>query len=433
MKNLVLLLVLITALNSVAQKVLTFEEAVEWAMKNNFNLKVAQNEALMAKTNNTWGNAGMLPNFSLNGSGNLSWNSTHQTYSDGTELDNNSLHTQTLSAGPELNWTLFESGRIRITKSKLAELEALGGIQLKDQVMQTLYDVTEAYYVVVKQNQQLRSLQETINYNKERVKITETAYQTGLKPKTDWLQAKIDLNVNMENSITQQTSIDASKRELNLLLGTDQGLDYQVADSIPLANSLEEKQWFQLVDSVNTTIQYYQKQVQVAQLALKETNRSRLPSFSMSAGYGFSLTGNSSGSLLTNQNRGPKVGAFLSVPIYQAGDNQRKIQLAKIGLQTATDQLSFAKLSVQTALQQTLSQYIQQKQLWGIEKENHLLAKENLEICLQRLKLGQSTSLEVHQTQEDFEQSATRLIQFEYNLKLAETKLKQLTAALYLY
>ena len=316
MKNLVLLLVLITALNSVAQKVLTFEEAVEWAMKNNFNLKVAQNEALMAKTNNTWGNAGMLPNFSLNGSGNLSWNSTHQTYSDGTELDNNSLHTQTLSAGPELNWTLFESGRIRITKSKLAELEALGGIQLKDQVMQTLYDVTEAYYLVVKQNQQLRSLQETINYNKERVKITETAYQTGLKPKTDWLQAKIDLNVNIENSITQQTSIDASKRELNLLLGTDQGLDYQVADSIPLANSLEEKQWFQLVDSVNTTIQYYQKQVQVAQLALKETNRSRLPSFSMSAGYGFSLTGNSSGSLLTNQNRGPKVGAFLSVPIY---------------------------------------------------------------------------------------------------------------------
>lgn len=65
-----------------------------------------------------------------------------------------------------------------------------------------------------------------------------------------------------------------------------------------------------------------------------------------------------------------------------------------------------------------------------IEKENNELNKEYIEICLQRLRLGQSTSLELHQAQDSYVQSSTRLINFEYNMKMAEIKLKQLIATL---
>ena len=88
------------------------------------------------------------------------------------------------------------------------------------------------------------------------------------------------------------------------------------------------------------------------------------------------------------------------------------------------------KLSVTTQLQNALTQFENQQQLLAIEKENELLAKENIEIAIQRLRLGQANSLEVRQAQESYVYAYTRRISFEYNLKIAETRLKQLVSAL---
>jgi len=66
----------------------------------------------------------------------------------------------------------------------------------------------------------------------------------------------------------------------------------------------------------------------------------------------------------------------------------------------------------------------------AIEKENNQLTKENLEISIQRLKQGETTTLEVHQAQDDYMQSCTRLVNFKYNLKVAELKLRQLLSTL---
>ena len=53
-----------------------------------------------------------------------------------------------------------------------------------------------------------------------------------------------------------------------------------------------------------------------------------------------------------------------------------------------------------------------------------------MDICLARLRQGQTTSLEVHQAQDYFVQSQTRRINLEYSVKIAGTRLKQLMAVL---
>ncbi len=81
-------------------------------------------------------------------------------------------------------------------------------------------------------------------------------------------------------------------------------------------------------------------------------------------------------------------------------------------------------------MQNAYSDFESQQELLKIERKNNLLSKENLEISMQRLRLGQTTSLEVHQAQENYAQSSLRLINFEYNLKMAETKLRQMISDL---
>ncbi|HJV78104.1 MAG TPA: TolC family protein [Paludibacter sp.] len=413
-----------------AQKQLTIEEAINIALKNNFDILVAGNDASIAKTNNTAGNAGMLPTVAVTGSGNYSVNNVTQKLSDGTKNNYPSLSTTALSAGAQLSWNLFDGGKMFVTKSKLNEIQALGEIQFKEKVMQTLFNVIAAYYDVVRQKQQLASINEALNYNRNRVTIAQAGFNAGSMLKSDLLQSKIDLNVNTENAINQQFMIDAALKTLNQLLGKNADEIVQISDSIPLGYSPDKADLLQKINSSNTSILNFQKQIDIARLALKESRSAYLPTLNFKGGYYVSHTANSNGSTLSNNSNGPQVGGTLVIPIYSAGETKRKETTAKIQAQSAEYDLQNIKLQVNTELINTLTEFENQQKLLKIETENNELAKENILISIERLKHGQATSLEVHLAQEDYVQSNTRLINFRYNLKIAETKLKQLVSNL---
>ena len=413
-----------------AQKSITLDDAIRIALKNNFDILVAGNDAKIDKVNNTAGNAGMLPTVDITGSGSYGISDTKQKTYPSTVTNYPSLSSSTLSAGAQLNWNVYDGGKMFVTKSKLNEIQALGEIQYKDKVMQTLYNVIAAYYDVVRQKQQLSSINVALNYNKDRVTIAQAGFNAGSLVKTDLLQAKIDLNVNTETAIDQQYIIDVSLKTLNQLLGKTEDVSFDISDTIPLGYSPDKADLLKKIDQSNTSILSYQKQIEIAQLALKENKSLYLPTFSVRAGYYASQTVNSAGSTLNSSSVGPQVGGSLVIPLFSAGETKRKVTTAKIETESAEYNLQNVKLQVKTLLINTLTEFENQQKLLKIESENNLLAKENIQISLERLKLGQTTSLEVHLAQEDYVQSSTRLINFRYNLKMAETKLKQLASNL---
>ena len=427
---LIIILIIIFPLIAFSQNVLTVDDAVSLALKNNYDILVAQNNVSIDEINNTPGNAGMLPNIAITGSNSYyPGSNTNQKFLDGTTSSSNSK-SNSLIANAGLTWTLFDGGKMFVTKRKLSEIQELGEIEFKDRVMQTVYYVILAYYDVVRQKQQLASINEVITYNLDRVKISQTAYNAGLSPKTNLLQAKIDLNVYQENAINQQSVIIAAKRTLNQFLGRGADVPFEVLDSIPLNYKPDNKELFLKLDSSNTGILASQKEVNVSKLSVKEMNALLLPKLNFNAGYGLSQSNYSSGTTLMNRSFGPQIGGSISVPIFQAGNINRQIKTAKLQLQSAEYNLESLKLQTNQQLQNALTQFENQKQLLTIEKDNAVLAKENLEITIQRLRLGQTTSLEVSLAEGSFVESLTRLIKFEYNLKVAETKLKQLIAGL---
>ena len=413
-----------------AQEKLSLENAVNLALKNNFDISVANNSSTISKVNNTSGNAGMLPTVALIGSGNYSLNNRYQKNTDGTSVNSNSVSSTSVTAGAELTWTIFNGGKMFVTKSKLNEIQALGEIQYRDKVLQTLFDVIGAYYDVVRQNQQLKSINEALSYNKERVKISQAGYNAGSLIKTDLLQAKIDLNVALESQINQQFIIVQARKTLNQLLCIPKDSDLLVTDSIQLNYSPDRSDLIQRLNASNTSILSFQKQIDIANLSVKEFKSGYLPIVDFNAGYYFSQSTNTNASVTQSRAVGPQVGGTLVIPLFSAGENKRKIAVARLESENATLDLQNIKLQVNILLENTMTDFENQQRLLEIETENNELALENIKISLERLRLGQSTSLEVHIAQEDYVQSNTRLINFRYNLKLSETKLKQLVSGL---
>jgi outer membrane protein TolC len=414
-----------------SQKVLTSEDAISIALKYNYDILVARNSATTDSVNNTPGNAGMLPDITISSTESYSMaTKLHQKFPDGSTVSSSNTQSNSLNANIGLSWTLFDGGKMFVTKRKLSEIQELGEIQFRDRVLQTVYDVILAYYDVVRQKQELASINEVITYNLDRVKISQTSFDAGLSPKTNLLQAKIDLNVYQENAINQQSIILAAKRSLNQLLGRNTDVQFEVLDSIPISESLDNRVLSQKIDSSNTSILAYQKQIDVDKLSIKEMNSMLLPKIFFNTGYGLFQSNSPDGNPLVTRTIGPSVGGTVSIPIYQGGNAIRQIKVAKIQLQS--DQYNFEniRLKVNQQLQNALTQFENQLNLLKIEKDNAILAKENLEISIQRLRYGQTTSLEVSLAENSFVDSLTRLINFEYNLKVAETKLKQLLARL---
>ena len=428
MKKLLLFLFILLGVAAQAQQLLTIDDAVAKALKNNFNIQMARSDADIAKLNNTLGNAGMLPTVSANGSGTYQQNDVTLKTATAGETHTPNVSTKNFGANVELTWKLFDGGKMFVTKSKLNEIEALGEIQFREQMMQSIYNVVAAYYDVVRQQQQLKAIEEAINYNRERVKIAQLAFTSGAAAKTDLLQAKIDLNVFTENVVNQQAAILAAKRTLNVLLGESREMDFAVSEDIPLTYQPDKATLYGKLMTANPSLLAINKQKEIAQLSVKENERAYLPQLNFRTGYYLSNTDNSAGQTLLNKIYGPQIGGSLSIPLFTGGETRRKVNVARMELKATDFELENAKIALGTELQNALTAFENQKQLVELETENSLLTKENLDISLSRLRLGQTTSLEVHLAQESFVQSATRLTNFKYNLKVAEAKLKQLLA-----
>jgi outer membrane protein len=409
---------------------LAVDDAMSIALKNNYGILFSRASADIDKANNTAGNAGMLPGIEISGSDNYSINNVSQDLSTGVNISSNNAISNSFNAGIVLNWTLFDGGKMFVTKKKLDEIESLGEIQFKDKVMQTLFNVVIAYYNVVKQKQQLASYNEVINYNEERVKILQASFNAGLSPKTDLLQARVDLNVNLELAIQQETLIVSVKRILNQLMGREADTPFELEDSIPVNYKPDKKELSSQLFIRNPQVLSSTKAVEIASLSVKEVNSLRFPEINLSAGYNFLNSNNSAGNITANRTYGPVIGGSITIPIYLSGNINRQARIAKLQLQSSGYTLESDKLEVNTQMLNALTEFENQQKMLSIEKETAIIAKENLDISMHRLRLGQTTSLEVRQAQESYEASHTRLINFEYVTKVAETKLKQLTGSL---
>lgn len=411
-----------------AQETLTVEQAVEIALKNNYDIQLAKNEAEIADRNNTVGNAGMLPRITGTLGDNFTLNNLNQKFSNGNEINTNGVTGNNLSAGVALNWTLFDGLKMFATKSKLKRLEEIGELNFKDEVQTVVANVMLAYYDVVRAGQQLKAIDEAIKISEERVKLADAKFQVGTSGKTDWLQAKVDLNAQKSAALTQRKTIEQRKGDLNNLLARNIETDFSVTDSIPL--TLAEQLTAEDLDNKNFQLQAAMKNVEVAKYSKKEIFSQFLPLLNANLGYNYNRSNNSAGFFLVNQTNGMNAGFTLSIPLFNGLNTLRQNKIAAIQITSSQFNLEKARFQTKLNFYKALKDFQNAQQLLKLEEENIQLANENNNIATERFRLSQSTSIEFREAQKSYIDALTRLVNARYMAKAAETELKRLRGEL---
>jgi len=205
-----------------SQEMMGLQECLRLGLENNYELQITRNEALISDNNVTPGNAGFLPEVTLN-SGYTFRNSNSDQFPAGEEetVQIRNANTGTTDAGVNLNWTLFEGFRVQTNYKQLKELQAVGELNARLAVENFIADLTAEYYNYVQQQIRLGNLQYAVALSRERLRIVESRYQVGSLSRLDLQQARVDFNADSSLLIQQYEILHTSRIRLNEMMGGD--------------------------------------------------------------------------------------------------------------------------------------------------------------------------------------------------------------------
>jgi outer membrane protein TolC len=320
-----------------------------------------------------------------------------------------------------------------VLRDKAEQLLEFGELEIKNQIVNTVAAVINNYYNIVRQKQQLRSIEEQMSIDSERVRLAQYRLDVGVGIKPDLLQSKIDLNAQKAAQLQQQALIEQLKEQLNQAMAVPQFTIYDVVDTITINTGISLGEVMNAAEK-NPSMLMAKKNIDIAGLTLKQTKADLYPTISFNSAYNFSRTTNqaviNNFSTLFNQVRGLNYGFTATIPILNNFNTRRLIKQAKwgVGYQNIVyeNQKSITDLSVINAFQN----YEQQKKALALEEENILLARENLDIVFQTYKLGAATLLQLKLAQNSLADAENRLIEARFNAKVSETELMRLSGQL---
>jgi outer membrane protein len=413
-----------------AQELLTPEEAIATALQNNYEIRLSRNDSIISAIDYSYANAAFLPRLNGNGGVILNNNNQKQKLADGSDRKANGIKSTNLNASIALNWVLFDGFKMFATRDKLKEYLLLGDLIIKNQIIDIVAQVIDTYYNIVRQKQQLKAVEEQMTLNRERLKLAEIKLEVGLGIKPDVLQAKLDLNAQIATQLNQQTLIAQLKIALNRLMAVDKGVDYEVLDSIPIDTTLTLDRIKTNIADSSPALLLTRKNIDIADLTLRERRAERLPTVSFNSAYNFSQTNNNtvinSFSPLYNLNKGFNYGLTATIPIFNNFTARRNIRVAQADIDFRRLTLESQLSQINTNIENTFRTYQLQRQELSLEETNIGLAKENVFIAYERYKQGVTTFIELREAQKSLEDAYNRLIAARYDTKVAETELLRL-------
>ncbi len=413
-----------------AQEKLTLVDAISIALKNNYDIKLLNNEEIIAKNNTNLGNAGILPvavgTFSTGGSR----QNTVQTQSTGTQRITDGARSNNMAYGVGLDWTIFDGFRMFANYDRLKALEQQGQLNSKTQILTTISDVVAAYYNLSKQQQLVVAADSAIDISNLRLRIANNKLEIGRGSKLDVLSAKVDYNTDTSNYLQQKNLLGTYMVTLNQLMARDVNIKFTVDSNLNIDNNLNYTELNTQALQLNPSLQNAFISKKIAELNLKQVKAGRYPQVSLNTGYEFNRSTTPTGFNTNFRANGLTYGLTASINIFNGFLQRQNERNAKIGINSADLTLEKVKLDITAQLAAAYQNYSTFLELVKLERGNIEIANQNLDITLEKYRLGSIAPLELREAQRNAIDATSRYVEIQYQAKLAEITLKELSGTL---
>jgi len=414
---------------SIAQQTFSLNNCIAVALENNYSVKIIKNRQVIASNNFTKAYAGMLPTVDLSSQYLGSLYNINQNYSDGSSQLSKAVYNSTVFTGLKAGWTVFDGFKAKTRYLQLEELKSIAELNTRISIENIIADLSSEYYFYVQQLQLLRNIKYSVDLSKERLRIEQEHFLLGSGSKLRLLQAQVNLNADSSRLERQYELLKTSQvRIAKLMALEDLNINFLPTDTVININSnLQYEELFNDVETNNSIILTAIKNKLLSQHELKIIKARQYPYFVVSAGYGYTYNTYQSGILNSNQSLGPNYGLSFGINLFD-GNNRRREQVnAKIEIENAEYNYELIKQDNTAKLITLYNAYSNNLNLLQLEMQNLEAARENIEIAFERYRLGALSGFELREIQKNLLEAEERLLQVQYQAKIAEISLLQLS------
>ncbi len=402
------------------------------ALESNYGLKIAENNEEIGKQAYDASLSGFLPKIDASGT-------TVNTKSDirqqiatngGQTIDRKGANSTNVVGNIGLTYTIFDGLKMFATRERTRLLNESAEISLRQEVLNTVEQVTLAYSELVRLRQQLKALEEIMKISEDRIKVAEAKLNVGLAPKTELLQSKVDYNAQRSEYQRQKALVPAAQLQLKATMGLPEMADVEVQEQLINDYTPSQSSIRGALQQGNQTVLLAKNAMLVNEQLVREYRADLLPRLDFNTNYNYTKSTSEAGIILSNRNRGFNYGFSVNIPLFRGFAATKGLKIARLTAVNANLEYEnvLNQLSVETL--RAYSTYQVDRELLKMEEENVLLAKENLDISMERFRQSQTSILELRQAQESLQQAQSRLITIRYDTKAAELRLRNLTGDL---
>ena len=422
-------IVIFIALNAQAQdELLSKQIAVDIALENNYDIKIAEGNVESAANSSSIYNSGYLPSVSANGGANLNVNDNTAEYQDGSTQESNGAQTYALTGSVGLDYTIFDGLGRKYNYAKLKENYNLSELQARQVIENSILNLFVVYYDVARLTQNVNSQVETIDISKRRLQRMKFGYEYGQNTQLDVLNAEVDFNNDSITFLNLRQELENQKRDLNVLLGRDVNIIFEVDTTIKYMDGLYREELMDHAMINNVVLLQNQGLLQTAEYDININKSGNIPSLGLRAAYNYTERFNDPTSLVSHQTTlGPTITANLSWNIFDGGFTKTRIQNSRIAVKNQQISLEQTKQVLRRNVNNAWGFY--QNSLFVLQAENKNLQtnQRNFERTLEQQKLGQITSIEFRQAQLNLLNAQLNFNKAKYEAKTAELALLQLS------
>lgn len=380
---------------------LDLSDLITISMENNYNIQIAEAEKQVAENNSSAGNAGLLPEVSLDGGADYSVNSTNITFisPQQPEINASNAATQNANASLGLVYTLYSGGSNRLILRQLREGSYRQNLAYRAEVESTLLELLQNYLSYFLQKENLRIESRALEISQERLKRAEDRFQYGAFTKLEVLNAEVDLRNDSTAYVQAQIAHKKAYRSLMNSLSLPPDTQLVISTDFDLNREMSYEGLEQTAVEKNANYLFSESIVRQQELQLRLAKSRWLPQIDLSAAYRYNYQNTEAGFIQSQENYGLNAGVTLRYPLYQGGNRSRNKQNQEILLEAENDRLKQAKLDLQTDLLNAYEDYEAAIKLLDMAKRNTEAASRNFKRSSEAYVQGQIDGIQLREAQ----------------------------------
>jgi adhesin transport system outer membrane protein len=240
------------------------------------------------------------------------------------------------------------------------------------------------------------------------------------------LQSRVYLNADSSRLSKQFEVVKAAQVRLNeLMVVDDLGMEFISQDSsVDVNPNLIYEKLLEETLTGNTSLNIASRNKMISQYDYRIIASRSYPYLNFSTGYNYNFLNYSDGLYKNQTVSGMNYGLTLGVNLFDGLNQRRSIRNSEIGIKNVELQYLDLEQGIKADLITIYSGYSNNLRLINLEEQNLQTAAENLDIALERYKLGSLSGIDLREVQKSYLDAKERLLLIQAQAKLAEVSLQ---------